>query len=100
MPENVLRLMERYPQPMRRQPSVEYLPLPYRSNRGAAPEQGDESPLYRDRDSEQGCSFALRLEFLILHRCWNKGEPSGREIGIAAAKRPAQAANDREPAPQ
>src|SRR5712671_6289785 len=39
MPENVLRLMQLYPQPMRRQPSVEYLPLPYRSNRGAAPEQ-------------------------------------------------------------
>src|SRR5438309_8820167 len=39
MPENVLRLMELYPQPMRRQPSVDYVPLPYRSNRGAAPEQ-------------------------------------------------------------
>jgi ClpP class serine protease len=39
MPENVLRLMQLYPQPMRRQPSVEYVPLPYRSNRGAAPEQ-------------------------------------------------------------
>ena len=39
MPENVLRLMELYPQPMRRQPSVEYLPVPYRSNRGTAPEQ-------------------------------------------------------------
>src|SRR5438128_7131668 len=38
-PENVLRLMQLYPQPMRRQPSVEYVPLPYRSNRGAAPEQ-------------------------------------------------------------
>jgi ClpP class serine protease len=31
MPENMLRLMELYPQPMRRQPSVEYVPLPYRS---------------------------------------------------------------------
>jgi ClpP class serine protease len=31
MPENVLRLMELYPQPMRRQPSVEYVPIPYRS---------------------------------------------------------------------
>jgi ClpP class serine protease len=31
MPENVLRLMELYPQPIRRQPSVEYLPLPYRT---------------------------------------------------------------------
>jgi ClpP class serine protease len=39
MPENILRLMQLYPQPMRRQPSVEYVPLPYRSNRGAAPEQ-------------------------------------------------------------
>jgi ClpP class serine protease len=39
IPENVLRLMQLYPQPMRRQPSVEYLPVPYRSNRGAAPEQ-------------------------------------------------------------
>ena len=39
MPENVLRLMELYPQPMRRQPSVDCVPLPYRSNRGAAPEQ-------------------------------------------------------------
>src|SRR5207237_4751192 len=38
IPENVLRLMQLYPQPMRRQPSVEYVPLPYRSNRGAAPE--------------------------------------------------------------
>jgi len=37
MPENILRLMELYPQPMRRQPSVEYLPVPYRSNRRAAP---------------------------------------------------------------
>jgi len=39
IPENVLRLMQLYPQPMRRQPSVEYVPLPYRSNRGPAPEQ-------------------------------------------------------------
>jgi ClpP class serine protease len=31
MPENMLRLMELYPQPMRRQPSVEYVPVPYRS---------------------------------------------------------------------
>src|SRR4030088_1917808 len=37
MPENILRLRELYPQPMRRQPSVEYLPVPYRSNRRAAP---------------------------------------------------------------
>jgi ClpP class serine protease len=39
MPENILHLMQLYPQPMRRQPSVEYVPLPYRSNRGPAPEQ-------------------------------------------------------------
>ena len=39
MPENVLRLMQLYPQPMRRQPSVEYVPVPYRSNRRVAPEQ-------------------------------------------------------------
>src|SRR3984893_7780426 len=39
MPENMLRLMQLYPQPMRRQPSVEYVPLPYRSSRRATPEQ-------------------------------------------------------------
>jgi ClpP class serine protease len=39
MPENVLRLMQLYPQPMRRQPSVEYVPVPYRVNRRAASEQ-------------------------------------------------------------
>lgn len=33
MPENMLRLMQLYPQPMRRQSSVEYVPLPYRTNR-------------------------------------------------------------------
>ena len=37
MPENVLRLIELYPQPMRRQPSVEYVPVPYRSDRRATP---------------------------------------------------------------
>ena len=37
MPENVLRLMELYPQPMRRQASVEYVPAPYRSDRRATP---------------------------------------------------------------
>jgi ClpP class serine protease len=37
IPENVLRLMELYPQPMRRQPSVEYVPVPYRSDRQPAP---------------------------------------------------------------
>jgi len=31
MPENILRLMQLHPQPIRRQPSVEYLPLPYRT---------------------------------------------------------------------
>ena len=31
MPEQMLDLMQLYPQPMRRQPSVEYVPLPYRS---------------------------------------------------------------------
>ena len=31
MPENILLLMQLYPQPIRRQPSVEYLPLPYRT---------------------------------------------------------------------
>jgi ClpP class serine protease len=39
IPENVLRLMELYPQPTRRQPSVEYLPVPYRSKRDAMPRQ-------------------------------------------------------------
>ena len=33
MPENLLHLMQLYPQPTRRQPSVEYVPLPYRSGR-------------------------------------------------------------------
>jgi ClpP class serine protease len=33
MPENMLRLMQLYPQPLRRQPSVEYVPRPYRSSR-------------------------------------------------------------------
>ena len=37
IPENLLRLMELYPQPMRRQPSVEYVPVPYRSDRHPAP---------------------------------------------------------------
>ena len=39
MPENMMRLMQLYPQPVRRQPSVEYVPIPYRSSRRAAPEQ-------------------------------------------------------------
>src|SRR6266404_4058136 len=34
MPENILRLMNLYPQPTRRQPSVEYVPHPYRTTRG------------------------------------------------------------------
>jgi ClpP class serine protease len=38
MPENILRLMHLYPQPIRRQPSVEYVPVPYRSSRRVAPE--------------------------------------------------------------
>jgi ClpP class serine protease len=33
MPENIMRLMQLYPQPIRRQPSVEYVPLPYRTTR-------------------------------------------------------------------
>ncbi len=33
MPENMLRLMQLYPQPIRHQRSVEYVPLPYRANR-------------------------------------------------------------------
>ena len=39
MPENMLRLMQLYSQPMRRQPSVEYVPLPYRSSRRGTSEQ-------------------------------------------------------------
>jgi ClpP class serine protease len=39
MPENMMRLMQLYPQPVRRQPSVDYVPLPYRSSRRAGPEQ-------------------------------------------------------------
>ena len=37
IPENILRLIELHPQPMRRQPSVEYVPVPYRSDRHATP---------------------------------------------------------------
>jgi ClpP class serine protease len=33
MPENILRLMQLYPQPTRQQPSVEYVPVSYRTNR-------------------------------------------------------------------
>jgi ClpP class serine protease len=39
MPENMLRLMQLYPQPVRRQSSVEYVPVPYRSSRRGASEQ-------------------------------------------------------------
>src|SRR6266850_1396072 len=39
MPENMMRLMQLYQQPMRRQPSVEYVPLPYRPSRRATPAQ-------------------------------------------------------------
>jgi ClpP class serine protease len=42
MPENVMRLMQLYPQPVRRQESVEYVPLPYRSGRRAS-RDGDSS---------------------------------------------------------
>ena len=42
MPENMLRLMQLYPQPMRRQPSVEYVPLPYRMTRRSS-RAGDSS---------------------------------------------------------
>ncbi len=33
MPEDVLKLLQLYPQPMRRHPTVEYVPQPYRSHR-------------------------------------------------------------------
>jgi ClpP class serine protease len=39
VPENIMRLMQLYPQPVRRQPSVEYVPVPYRSSRRGASEQ-------------------------------------------------------------
>jgi ClpP class serine protease len=42
MPENMLRLMQLYPQPMRRQPSVEYVPIPYRTTRRSS-RAGDSS---------------------------------------------------------
>ena len=42
MTENVMRLMQLYPQPVRRQESVEYVPLPYRSCRRAT-RDGDSS---------------------------------------------------------
>jgi ClpP class serine protease len=42
MTENVMRLMQLYPQPVRRQESVEYVPLPYRSGRRAS-RDGDSS---------------------------------------------------------
>src|SRR5216117_2410483 len=32
MPENMMLLVQLYPQPVRRQPSVEYVPIPYRSS--------------------------------------------------------------------
>ncbi len=35
MPESVLKLMQLYPQPTRHEPSVEYLPAPYRTTRPA-----------------------------------------------------------------
>jgi ClpP class serine protease len=42
MPEDMLRLMHLYPQPTRRQPSVEYVPLPYRAVR-RGPRTGESS---------------------------------------------------------
>jgi hypothetical protein len=39
VPENMMGLMQLYPQPLRRQPSVEYLPLPYRANWRVASDQ-------------------------------------------------------------
>jgi ClpP class serine protease len=39
MPPEVLQLMTLYPQPVRRQPSVEYLPFPRRAERGTPPGQ-------------------------------------------------------------
>ena len=39
VPENIMRLMQLYPQPVRRQPSVEYVPVPYRSSRRATSEE-------------------------------------------------------------
>jgi ClpP class serine protease len=36
MPENMVRLMQLYPQPTRQQPAVEYVPQPYRSRRRGA----------------------------------------------------------------
>ena len=35
MPEDIMRLMSLYPQPVRQQSSVEYLPIPRRSDRGS-----------------------------------------------------------------
>jgi ClpP class serine protease len=36
MPEEILQLMGLYPQPVRRQPTVEYLPVPRRAERGGS----------------------------------------------------------------
>jgi ClpP class serine protease len=38
MPEEILQLMALFPQPVRRQPSVQYLPGPYRASPAASPE--------------------------------------------------------------
>ena len=38
MPPEVLQLMSLYPQPVRRQPSVEFLPIPRRAERGKPPD--------------------------------------------------------------
>src|SRR6202165_4976102 len=41
MPDEVLQLMSLYPQPMRRQPSVEYIPDPRHADRTRPPQSGD-----------------------------------------------------------
>jgi ClpP class serine protease len=41
MPDEILQLMSLYPQPMRRQPSVEYIPGPRHADRTLPPQSGD-----------------------------------------------------------
>jgi ClpP class serine protease len=41
MPAEILQLMSLFPQPLRRQPSVEYIPGPRRADRNTAPQNGD-----------------------------------------------------------
>jgi hypothetical protein len=38
MPDEILRLMQLYPQPVRHTPSVEYLPFPHRRGPGEKPQ--------------------------------------------------------------